>query len=77
MKVRTPEATTSRSLIIRLDARTGPVIEQGVERVDHSQDAKQLAEIGSNVECLVLSRAVKWVAERRVLMNGVKTVVFN
>merc|ERR1711939_198854 len=62
---------------VTADLDEGPVIEQGVERVDHSQDAKQLAEIGSNVESQVLAAAVKWVSEQRVFLNGHKTVVFN
>jgi formyltetrahydrofolate deformylase len=59
------------------DLDEGPIIEQNVVRVDHGLSPKQLTEEGSNVECGVLSQAVRWVAERRVLMNGVKTVVFS
>jgi formyltetrahydrofolate deformylase len=54
----------------------GPIIEQDVERVDHSMDAETLAAIGRDVECVVLARAVKWFVEHRVLQNGAKTVVF-
>ena len=54
----------------------GPIIEQNVERVDHALSAEQLVEVGRDVEALVLSRAVRWHAERRVLRNGQKTVVF-
>lgn len=54
----------------------GPIIEQDVARVDHSQGPEDLAALGRDVECLVLSRAVKWHSEHRVLLNGHKTVVF-
>lgn len=54
----------------------GPIIEQGVERVDHSADVRDLVEMGSNVESRVLATAVRWYADRRVFLNGSKTVVF-
>jgi len=58
------------------DLDEGPIIEQNVVRVDHGFSAKELTIEGSNVERTVLSSAVKMVAERRVLLNGHKTVVF-
>jgi formyltetrahydrofolate deformylase len=58
------------------DLDEGPIIEQGVERVDHAMDAETLSAIGRDVECVVLARAVKWFVEHRVLQNGAKTVVF-
>jgi formyltetrahydrofolate deformylase len=54
----------------------GPIIEQAVERVTHSQTPEQLVEIGRDIEAVVLQRAVRWHAEHRVLLNGRKTVVF-
>jgi len=54
----------------------GPIIEQDVERVDHSLDPEQLAAVGHDIECQVLARAVRWHAEHRVLLNGGRTVVF-
>jgi formyltetrahydrofolate deformylase len=54
----------------------GPIIEQDVERVDHSMDVNTLTGIGRDVENVVLARAVKWHAEHRILLNGGKTVVF-
>ena len=54
----------------------GPIIEQDVERVDHSMDVTTLTGIGRDVENVVLARAVKWHAEHRILLNGSKTVVF-
>ncbi|MRV72191.1 formyltetrahydrofolate deformylase [Duganella sp. FT92W] len=58
------------------DLDEGPIIEQDVERVDHSMDADTLSAIGRDVECVVLARAVKWFVEHRILQNGRKTVVF-
>lgn len=55
----------------------GPIIEQAVERVTHSQTPEQLVEIGRDIEAVVLQRAVRWHAEHRVLLNGSKTVVFS
>lgn len=54
----------------------GPIIEQAVERVTHSQTPEQLVAIGRDIEAVVLQRAVSWHAEHRVLLNGNKTVVF-
>lgn len=54
----------------------GPIIEQDVERVDHSLDPADFAAVGRDVECVVLARAVRWHVEHRVLMNGHKAVVF-
>ena len=58
------------------DLDEGPIIEQDVMRVDHGYDAPALAAAGRDVESQVLSRAVRWHAESRVLLNGHKTVVF-
>lgn len=54
----------------------GPIIEQDTARVDHTMDAAQLTAIGRDIESAVLARAVVWHAERRVLIDGNKTVVF-
>ena len=61
---------------VTTDLDEGPIIEQGVERVDHAMDPDQLAAVGRDVECMALSRAVRWHAERRILLNGKSTVVF-
>jgi len=58
------------------DLDEGPIIEQDVERVDHSMDADTLSAIGRDVECVVLARAVKWFVEHRILQNGHRTVIF-
>jgi formyltetrahydrofolate deformylase len=58
------------------DLDEGPIIEQDVARVDHTGDAEDLVVAGGDVEAQVLSRAVQWHSERRVLLNGARTVVF-
>lgn len=62
---------------VTADLDEGPIIEQRVARVDHGMSPKDLTQEGSNVESQVLAAAVKWYAERRIIMNGHKTVVFN
>jgi formyltetrahydrofolate deformylase len=58
------------------DLDDGPIIEQDVARVDHGFTAEQLVSVGRDVESQVLSRAVRWHSETRVMLNGSKTVVF-
>jgi len=58
------------------DLDEGPIIEQEVARVDHTQGPADLMAVGRDTECLALARAVRWHAEHRVLLNGPKTVVF-
>ena len=57
------------------DLDEGPIIEQDVVRVTHAQDVEQLAALGRDVECRVLSRAVRLHAERRVFLTAGRTVV--
>ncbi|MCC3272857.1 formyltetrahydrofolate deformylase [Arthrobacter zhangbolii] len=59
------------------DLDEGPIIEQEVIRVDHARSAAQLAALGSDVEGRALSKAVQWHAEHRVLLDGMRTIVFN
>ena len=61
---------------VTADLDEGPIIEQAVERVDHRDGPDDLVRIGRDVEAQVLARAVQWVAEQRVLIDGRKTVVF-
>ena len=61
---------------VTADLDEGPIIEQGVARVDHTMDPEQLAAIGRDVECMALAKAVRWHAEHRILLNGQSTVVF-
>jgi formyltetrahydrofolate deformylase len=61
---------------VTTDLDEGPIIEQDVQRVDHRHTPEQLVQMGQDVETAVLTRAVAWHAERRILLNGAKTVVF-
>jgi formyltetrahydrofolate deformylase len=61
---------------VTADLDEGPIIEQDLMRVDHRYGAAELAAAGRDVESQVLSRAVRWHAESRILLNGHKTVVF-
>jgi formyltetrahydrofolate deformylase len=61
---------------VTADLDEGPIIEQDVERVAHSDDVDELVAVGEDVERRVLARAVRWHAEHRVLLNGERTVVF-
>jgi len=58
--------------VVTSDLDEGPIIEQAVERVTHAETPADLVRAGSDVETRVLARAVRWVGERRVLMNGGK-----
>jgi formyltetrahydrofolate deformylase len=58
------------------DLDEGPIIEQDVVRVNHAHTAQELTSLGQDVERQVLSRAVRYWAEDRVLLVGHKTVVF-
>ena len=61
---------------VTADLDEGPIIEQGVERVDHAMDAEHFTAVGRDIESVVLARAVRWHVEHRILINGRKTVVF-
>ncbi len=61
---------------VTADLDEGPIIEQDSLRVDHGHSAEDFVALGRDVEAMVLARAVQWLAERRVLPNGSKTVVF-
>ena len=65
---------TSHYVTAELDE--GPIIEQDVARVSHRDSRADLVRIGRDIERLVLARAVKWHLEDRVLVDGVRTVVF-
>lgn len=62
---------------VTTDLDEGPIIEQVVERVKHSHRAEDLLAVGRDMECLALSRAVRYHIEQRVFLNGGKTVVLN
>ncbi|MFZ2100374.1 MAG: formyltetrahydrofolate deformylase [Oricola sp.] len=58
------------------DLDEGPIIEQETERVSHAMTADDFVATGRDIESRVLARAVKMHLERRVMLNGHKTVVF-
>jgi len=58
------------------DLDEGPIIEQDVARVTHAMTAADLQARGAYVERAVLSRAVQWHAEDRVIRHGNSTIVF-
>jgi formyltetrahydrofolate deformylase len=55
----------------------GPIIEQDVTRVSHRDQVAELVQKGRDLERLVLSRAVRWHLNHRILFYGNKTVVFD
>ena len=55
----------------------GPIIEQDVARISHRDQVEDLVERGRDLERIVLSRAVRWHLDRRILCYGNKTVVFD
>lgn len=57
------------------DLDEGPIIEQDVTRVTHSESAVDLQRRGADVERLVLARAVQWHTEDRVIIHGRSTVI--
>ncbi len=59
------------------DLDEGPIIEQDVVRVDHRLTADELVEAGQEVESRVLTRAVRWRSENRILLHGDRAVVFS
>jgi len=55
----------------------GPIIEQDVTRISHTDELEDLIQKGRDLERLVLSRAVRWHLERRILSYENKTVIFS
>ena len=62
---------------VTADLDEGPIIEQDVTRVTHADSTPDMVARGQDVERRVLAQAVRWHAERRVLMDGTRTVVFS
>ncbi|MCW2771052.1 MAG: purU [Aeromicrobium sp.] len=58
------------------DLDEGPIIEQGVTRVSHRMTPAEMVQAGRDVEAQVLSTAVQWHAEQRLLLDGSRVVVF-
>ena len=55
----------------------GQIIEQDVARVDHTKTLENFVSIGRDIESLVLTRAINWHLEHRVIINENRTIVFN
>jgi len=55
----------------------GQIIEQDVARVDHTKTLENFVSIGRDIESLVLTRAINWHLEHRIIINENRTVVFN
>lgn len=62
---------------VTADLDEGPIIEQDIKRVHHGMSADELTRVGSDVESLVLARAVRCHVEHRILLNEQRTVVFD
>ena len=62
---------------VTADLDEGPIVEQDVVRISHRDKVEDLIQKGRDLERVVLSRAVRWHLENRILLYGNKTVVFN
>ncbi len=65
---------TAHYVTAELDA--GPILHQGVAHISHRDGVEDMIRIGREVERRVLAQGVRWHLEDRVLVNGVRTVVF-
>jgi len=61
---------------VTADLDQGPIIEQDVIRIDHSDTVRDMVRQGRDAERLVLARGLRWHLEDRVLVHGTRTVVF-
>jgi formyltetrahydrofolate deformylase len=61
---------------VTADLDEGPIIEQDVERITHADSPDDLVRQGRDIERRVLSRALRWQLDGRILINGIRTVVF-
>ena len=75
-KERGVKLISATSHYVTKDLDEGPIIEQDVARVTHAMSATDLQARGAYVERAVLSRAVQWHAEDRVIRHGNQTIVF-
>ena len=60
---------------VTADLDEGPIIEQGIQRVDHTKTPAKLIDIGRDVEAQTLAEAVRLHTEHRAFLNGGKTVI--
>ncbi len=59
------------------DLDAGPIIDQDVMRITHTDEVQDMVRLGRDVEKTVLARGLRWHLEDRILVHGNKTVVFN
>jgi len=62
---------------VTADLDEGPIISQGIETIRHDMNVEEVIDVGRDVERRTLATAVRLYTERRVLLNGLKTVVFD
>src|SRR5262249_13341902 len=62
---------------VTADLDAGPIIEQDVARVDHTRGPEEMMAIGRDLERVTLARAVHWHVEHRILLSGLRTVIFH
>ena len=62
---------------VTADLDEGPIIAQRVTPVTHARSVQQMREIGRDIEAVTLTSAVKLWAEHRILLDGVRTVIFD
>ncbi|WP_338751358.1 formyltetrahydrofolate deformylase [Janibacter alittae] len=62
---------------VTADLDEGPIIEQDFRRVDHRMTPEQLARTGQELEAMAFARALRWHVERRVVLRGRRTIVFD
>ena len=60
---------------VTVDLDEGPIIEQRVQRVNHSQTVAQLTAVGQDTESATLNEAVRLFAEHRTFLDGMRTVI--
>jgi len=65
---------TAHYVTAELDA--GPILDQGIAHISHRDGVEDMVRIGREVERRVLAQAVRWHLEDRVLVDGIRTVVF-
>jgi len=75
-KARGVKLVGATSHYVTEDLDQGPIIDQDVTRVTHRDDVETLIRLGADIERTVLSRAVRWHCEDRILVDGNTTVVF-
>lgn len=57
------------------DLDEGPIVEQELQRVDHTYSPAALLNVGRTIESMVFARAARLIADRRVFINGLRTIV--